>query len=37
MLLKPAAMLPSGPAWRYELKLDGYRWRFSTPATAALA
>jgi bifunctional non-homologous end joining protein LigD len=25
MLLLPTAMLPEGPAWTYELKLDGYR------------
>ena len=25
MLLVRTDMLPSGPAWRYELKLDGYR------------
>src|SRR5690348_1341397 len=25
MLLLPTAMLPEGPAWSYELKLDGYR------------
>jgi hypothetical protein len=25
MLLLPAADLPDGPAWTYQLKLDGYR------------
>jgi ATP-dependent DNA ligase len=25
MLLTPARMLPEGPSWSYELKLDGFR------------
>jgi len=25
MLLLPTTRLPEGPAWQYELKLDGYR------------